>query len=341
MHWARLPSLVAAVACALLGSLYVSPPAGAVFPGKPGRLVFDAVRGYDATVLWDYAPNTQKRRQLTRPLSSCRFDTNGVDDAWSDRTPDYSPGGRLIAYIHGDTCPGGNERDGIWVVRADGSSQRIVARPSALGVSPQQLAFSPDGRRIAVLADDNLLNQHVQLLYDAQTGKLLRRRNWNTNRLRSPGTMDWGANGKLAVGTDDGVRRLLPRGALAERLSFPPPDGPSFFASDSDPDWSPSGRTFAFVRLTQHGVDDGASARAAQVRLRYSIWRAPTRRRNAAVRLVRSPEVLFEPVFSPDGRWLAYGNHDGINVMSSRGGRTRLMLRGDRIASAIDWQARR
>jgi TolB protein len=60
----------------------------------------------------------------------------------------WSPDGKRIAFAVIDTSPGDRTDDakaGLWVVNADGSNPRQVAR-NAVGSNP---AWSPDGRRIA------------------------------------------------------------------------------------------------------------------------------------------------------------------------------------------------
>lgn len=61
--------------------------------------------------------------------------------------PQYSPDGRLIAWVSQDAYTGGNVN--VWVMNADGTSAHAV---TSEGVLPEAFSWSPDGGRIAYVS---------------------------------------------------------------------------------------------------------------------------------------------------------------------------------------------
>jgi Tol biopolymer transport system component len=99
-------------------------PAGATVPGENGAIAF--VSSGD---VWVVQPDGSGLRNLT---------SHPADD-WS---PDWSPDGRLIAFV---SNRGGS--DGIYAMNGDGSGLRQIGP----GTEP---AWSPDGRRLAFVQGD-------------------------------------------------------------------------------------------------------------------------------------------------------------------------------------------
>ena len=122
----------------LVGLLTLAvPDANAAFPGKPGRIAFSAQGpGGGGTIftLKELDPRTKRVRPLTVPGCAA---PDRTADGWKDRAPDYSPDGRHIAYLHSDYCPGSEagERQGVWLMRADGSQARLLVPMSVAGLS--------------------------------------------------------------------------------------------------------------------------------------------------------------------------------------------------------------
>src|SRR5215217_3251185 len=110
----RAGLVVAAIVAA--GWQIVPSTARASFPGAPGRFVFDGFRGFDYSLLWDWTPRTSRPRQLTHTTPTCGPHSDRENDTWYDSAPKYSPNGRTIAYLHEDTCPGGESRRGLWLM---------------------------------------------------------------------------------------------------------------------------------------------------------------------------------------------------------------------------------
>jgi Tol biopolymer transport system component len=100
--------------------------------------------------------------------------------------------------------------------------------------------------------------------------------------------------------------------------------------------FSPSGRTVAFARTEERESEYESPP------TRYSILRTSTKKPHRAWRLVISDRYeLFSPVFSPDGRQIAFFDGFGISVVpSSGGGPSRRLLRSGRLLgdTKLDWQ---
>jgi serine/threonine protein kinase len=75
----------------------------------------------------------------------------------------------------------------------------------------------------------------------------------------------------------------------------------------SHPAWSPDGELIAFE-----------SNRSGS----WQIWTVPSRG-GTPTQLTNESGYLFQPAFSPDGKWVAYANLRGISVVPSSGGESR------------------
>ena len=172
----------------------VPAPAGATFPGKAGRIAFSAEER--SGVLYDYDPRTGAVRKLTRVPVGCR------PGSWFDSTPEYAPGGRLLAYLHSDDCAGAGTPQTLWLMRPDGSRARMLA--SFVGVGGvSSIAFSPSGRRIAALAiPENLPEpgRPTRLVVNVRTGAVTRSGRWPYS-FWEEASIDWGTAGHQAIGT--------------------------------------------------------------------------------------------------------------------------------------------
>jgi Tol biopolymer transport system component len=331
----RVAALSTVVIAGLVTSLLVAAPGLASFPGKPGRIVFDSSAPGRTELIYDYDLRTQKRRALTHRPASCP-----KASWWDDGGAEYSPNGKLIAYLHSDYCEGGVGHNSLWIVRADGSGQRELASLQGFEVWEDQIAFSPDGRRIALLAaQEGSPTAVAQLLLNAKTGAVVYSHQWPPRSFGDHPELDWGTNGSLAIAwTRHGsVWAVPPRGGSFERLTFPGRPG-AWSGGDVAVTFSPSGRTVAFARTeARRGFDQETAP------LRYGIWRTSTNKPHRARRLfVTRDYEITSPVFSPDGRQIAFVDHlYAISVIPSSGGRpSRRLLRSRGLGydTRLDWQ---
>jgi dipeptidyl aminopeptidase/acylaminoacyl peptidase len=123
---------------ALSGLLILPAQAAATFPGQPGLL---ATNAHDHTTINDheisiYPENKGFRTQLTN---------NAVDDLW----PAWSADGNQIAFIQRIPPESTTAPEQLWVMNADGSGQHQVGPAGIIGSFPSNLAWSPDGSKIA------------------------------------------------------------------------------------------------------------------------------------------------------------------------------------------------
>jgi Tol biopolymer transport system component len=318
----------------VLGVLAVVSPAHASFPGANGRLAFSAEAAFGGSaqnaVLWDYTRATRQVRQLTERGPTCDIgsDTSPADN-WVDGGLDYSPDGRWIAYLHADDCPGAESREGLWIMRADGTDQRRLAHIGLFFRSildSLEAAFSPDGRSIAVIHATAMFSDVYALTVFSTTDGAVQRQAV-FGRPVYPEGLDWGTNGRLVASLNGSLHVMSPDGSGRRRFKVRPIGDWEHEA----PDWSPSARSIAFRGTRWFGEDHADSE---------SIWRRFVGR-PTAVQLKRGG-LPSSPTFAPNGRRIAVVTRTGIVSIPSRGGgpvRT-VMRQRDTIGSpwSVSWQ---
>lgn len=312
-------------ACVLI-FLWAAQPVEAAFPGQPGRIVFSAryQEFTSNTMLWDFDPRGGAHRRLTRRLCANRI--------WHDESPDYSPDGRFIAYLHQDGCSGGETPPGIWIMETDGSNPRQLAPLRT--IRGAYVAFSPDGNQIALARDVDVGHgfEYEQTLFAVADGTPVQR-----SYVRTRGGvfgLDWSATRLIAAGLGSRVFTLGPDGADRRGITRP------LNSTDSEPDWSPSGNTLVYVRSGTHGyIGDSRASQQPEESVDYSVVMRVSDRTRPTRRLRRN-RWLFSPVFSPDGRQIAFHDRDAIYIMGGHTGRPRRVLRtASDYIQTLDWQA--
>jgi Tol biopolymer transport system component len=197
--------------------------------------------------------------------------------------PAWSHDGRLIAFASFDTETPGRRCDaGLWVINADGSGARLVA---PAGISPD---WSPDGTKLAY-ADGGTI------VVASSIGAGLRVVAHGDEPVWSPdGTeIAYSRGGSIYIANADGT---------GERL---------LVAAGSSPSWSPDGKRIVFARPIPgsdfHGppfvpdaqIPAGATPGLAVINVDGT----------GLLPLVNGAD--YDPVWSPDGRWVAYSTFDG------------------------------
>jgi TolB protein len=198
-----------------------------------GSLVYSDQVDRNDTDVYTVDPDGTGRRRLT---------DNDVNDA----APAFSPDGRWLAFVR--TL--GQDNEELFVMRADGSAPRRLTRWPGDDLTP---AWSPDGSQIIFVRWGPGEDPLVSLYTIRPDGTGLRRLGTPDDIYDSP---SWSPDGRAIVvtrGTDEGmvvemggalvVVRADGRGA---RVIVEP--------GEEDvvgyPEWSPDGRTIAFVRET-------------------------------------------------------------------------------------------
>lgn len=283
-------------------------PARSTVPGSNGLLAATEVTDRDCTN--QSGPCSQSRLVLAHPgggdlriLSACE------DPDCVDRTPVWSPDGRWLAFSRGEFAA----LSEVYVMRPDGSELRKVAD----GFSP---SWSPDGQRL-VFARDVKGNfgpccaSREELFIVGRDGTGVRRLTFRGGR-----QPDWGSSNRIAfvrsrsLGRGD-VYTVLPDGRTLRRLTRG--------GRAERPSWSPFATKLA----------------VADYRARRSVVRVISPRGRPLGRIATGG--AFSPVWSPDGRRIAFSRENSTFITRSS---TRRGRRGFRRACARcvgpDWQPR-
>ena len=348
---ARLVSVrVLALSTALVALLAVASPAQATFPGGNGRIAFTWRTGGEGF-------ENALTPQLVGVIS-IRLDGRGRRlIARNGTTPRYSPDGHRIAYLRASR---------LWVARADGEEARPVTPRGWLVGGDYD--WSPRGTRLAFVRSfrhccsawlytvkrDGTDLQHklktpqgLQLLpgawspdgkaivYSQQriTARSLVRvvRAGRVTTVADPGgTASWSRRGPIAYGTPTTTGKL--GGVCTTRAD--PRAAPRCLGFDdatlSDPSWSPDGRRLMVMYTPVSGPSG-------------QLW---TMRPDGTV-LTRAPRDEEFPIFSPDGRRLAFSvarfggeprlGYSDLYTMALDGSARRRLVRGGQ-AQEPDWQ---
>jgi Tol biopolymer transport system component/predicted Ser/Thr protein kinase len=172
-----------------------------------------------------------------------------------EREPALSPGGDQVAFVWNGAGDGFNH---IYLKLIGGGDPLQLTKTPANDYSP---AWSPDGREIAFLRE--VEGGHEVLSIPALGGPERRLTTSTASGLSEMGAvgleLDWSPDGQLLAlvdtdsPTEHGAIFLLSKETGEKRRLTSPPDG---FLIDSNPAFSPDGRTLAFVRRTAVGESD-------------------------------------------------------------------------------------
>ncbi len=265
-------ALVAACAAAILAVW--TKPAEAAFPGRNGDIVFTSryTCGADAAIF--------RIRPDGTSLSPLTCDPVMQDFA---QYPAWSADGRRIVFQHDADDSDDMGRD-LWVMNADGKNRiNITNSPN---VDEWQPAWFPSGRKIAYTA------QGIEVATLGDNGRVAK-----TTVLTSDGDEPAiSPNGKrLAFYSNrDGdaeiyvMRTDAPEGPNNRPVKLT--DNATY--SDSQPDWSPDGSRIVYTSARGDGNWED-----------IFVMRADG---SGKKRLTRNPARDQHPVFSPDGRWVAF-----------------------------------
>jgi TolB protein len=253
-----------------------------------GRIVFSSNRdgNYEIYIM---NPDGSALQRLTEDVPN--------QYAPQDALPVLSADGTKIAWVSTR-----DESTDIWIMNSTGTNQ-VRLTTAAANTFNTQPAFSPDGTRIAFVSNrtgtEHIFVMHVDGSNQVQltTGDNAQRAYapaWSRNGQRIAFAIGPGGSTALAVMNADGSGRELIRDKKGNPIN------------GTNPSFHPNGRQIVF----NFAIENGATGSNIGVV-----------RDNGKVNLLtRSEAGVFNiaPVYSPDGRFIAYSNSD-IIVMRANG----------------------
>ena len=272
--------------------------------------------GYCGTV-WVMSPDGSGQRRLTSAPPR-----GGVPGCGVEWDPAWSPDGRQIAFVMGDSPysiyvmnpDGSGEREltpddnahetsptwspdgrqiaflanGVRVVNADGSGLRRLTRNGSGGLPP---AWSPDGQQIAFVSRRDSNFEVYAMSADGSRQRRLTRNAWRDS------DPVWSPDGRqIAFVSNWQVWVMNADGSGQRRLTH---NGARNFA----PAWSPDGRRIAFERRV--GRVNYGGCKACGRASGFEVWVAHADGSQARM-LARD---AAEPSWSPDGQKIAFAKH--------------------------------
>jgi WD40 repeat protein len=272
---------VRALILAMLAVLAMAAPAAATFPGRNGALAYS-----QSNSSGDSAPprNTSSiLSQRSRAAEPRVVVTCESDDAGPIEGDCAATGFSDLSFSPDGKWIAFDAGARIGIVAATGGPVRLLPAATSNDGDP---SFSPDGKRIAFTG----ANDH------GTTDLYLRRADGTRGARRVKGDAGqpaWGPRGVIAYVRGDNVYLRLAGHRGWRRVTF-----------GVSPDWSPDGRRLVIVRPASSLTYDGPIGRIFTVR--------PDGRGLARV---GRENYASHPVWSPDGRWIAYDGFDlGVHV---------------------------
>jgi dipeptidyl aminopeptidase/acylaminoacyl peptidase len=300
---------------------------------------------------------------LAAPLAAAEPRPLKVDDIFSLKTvgdPQISPDGRWVAYTVRWLNPKEDSSDtDLYMIPVEGGTAlRLTASPKA----ETRPRFSPDGRYLAFLSGRDGKKNQVWLL-DRRGGEAVKLTSYKAD----VSELAWSPDGKRlalvvgdvdpddedeekAEGDKEGAAKT-PKPIVINRLQFKR-DGEGYLRDlhqhlyvfdvaskastqitsgpydDGDPAWSPDGRVLAFTsnRTAEPDSNDNSDVFVVEAKAGQKPRAVTT-----------APSTDHEPVFSPDGKWIAYlaggdpkdfwYDTNSVAVVPTAGGEPRLLTR--------------
>lgn len=236
--------------------------------------------------------------------------------------PEMAPGGHRVAYVRVERRMGVERRSTIFV-KQTGLPERQLLRPGkkvfSSTVAIEELAFSPDGSRIAFVMVDR--DGDRELYSIREDGRGLRKL---TDNHRDEFAPTWSPNGKrIAFSRVTDRKHPQVGGRTADIFTVAARDGSheqrltSGSTFEAYPSYSPDGKRIAFEgRPIARGPHGDPS--------RIWVMRSDGSHRR---QITHAPRGQGNPSFSPDGRWIAYSTYGEphLEAVRLRDGATRFL----------------
>jgi Tol biopolymer transport system component len=261
-------------------------------------------------------------------------------DMYSLEGPWFGPGGGVLAWAFPVTQnhTGQRSESAIELINPrTGRQMRVISVASRMPMLPVRapaqalpIAFSPDGRQLALVAP----GAPAISIVGVASGKLQR-------TIRTPGGaasgVAWSTAGRLAfAAANDSIYVVSAGGAGLRRVTQPPAGNFQNPPLDLAPEWSPDGSRLLFVREVGGPpcYDSGCGASfTGVVEVVAASGGRPVRVSPATA------GSAFNAVWSPDGREIAFGAVNGVYVVGATGGKPRRIA--GRNFQLADWQSSR
>ena len=216
---------------------------------------------------------------------------------------DWSPDGSALALVRGEPGSGWS----VVTVRPDGGGAETVVLTDPLKLDSPR--WSPDGQRLALLRSSTIRGADAVLLVDPRSRKV--------EEVRVPGivwSLAWTGDGELLYALAEGAGARLPSSQLVLRKVRN----------------GGAERTLMWVPYTVPSLEVLGAGRVVLTTLnrRQNLRESPLAGGNAVQRwLSRGTSVDRQPVYSPDGEWVAFASTRGGNLdlwaVSTRSGAVR------------------
>jgi Tol biopolymer transport system component len=332
LHHGRL--IIAAASAAFMAALAVVDPARSTFPGRNGDIVYSDTWGSDVEIssdLYRVCPDGSPERRMLGGVS----DVGGLA---------FSPSGRMVAFGWTPVYEGRNR---IYVARAYAKEEgRPISHPPP-GKQDSDPVWSPRGGTIAFTRAPPGGRRPTVWINRGGHGRYLAR-GWGPS---------WSVRNQIA----------FTRGHLFEeggRVSVVPARGGDVreIADGWGAEWSPDGKRLLYATSTDSGTTavavmsaDGSGQRV--LGLGQPAGWAPDGRHLAfvthdghatvatpsggAVRRLGRATGGGAAVFSPDGKWLAFGRRGNLQIARVDGTRKESVTTApslEQSLSVVDWR---
>jgi Tol biopolymer transport system component len=269
-----------ALLAVLAGLVVDTAPAHATFPGRNGGIAFAQY-----TTSGDLDPMITEHARLLVALPPFGSDRQRrlLDCETTDGVPSSSYCRRGTSYRAPSYSPDGKRivfdaGERLAIMDADGGAPVLQPAATADDGDP---CFSPDGKRIAFTGVNDRGGTDIYIRgLDGGAAHMI---------ILDAGEPAWSSRNRLAYGRSGNVYTAPPSGRPRRWVT-----------SGVSPDWSPDGRRLALVRPSPNLTFDGPTGRM------YTVAAS-----GRDLRRVGRSTYLSHPVWSPDGRFIAY---DGLEL---------------------------